>query len=281
MEERGPSNSAVRICPRGVSDDEVAFFRKNGWVKLDRLIGETEAGILLDRLMTYTGSDASVTARPHRGGGMSDEFFIFAPLAVHHPCGEVRDDLFYGLSHSREMGELARRMLGSSARYWVDSSIVKTASGRQGSSATEWHYDIASTKRSPFTSPYRLSCWISLSLNTPAHGTMRFISTEHRDEKICRIIAEHTVAESLPLLEALGVVSPSLTMRPGDATLHYAGTLHCAPANTTDELRWAYDMTAIPTNARFSGLHTWTSKNMEGVKEGETFPDLRYPVLGG
>lgn len=267
------------IAPRAVTDDEVKFFLENGWVKLDQLISEEQAGILLARLKTYVGDDASFTERPGPGGGVSDSFHMFAPISVRQPGGEARDDLFYGYSHSREMGELAKRMLGTSVRYWVDDSLIKMPTGSEGSGATHWHQDIGAVAQSPYDPPIQLNCWLSLAHNTPSHGTMRFVADKDLSEEVRQIVKDHSVEESIPMLEALGVISPAFTMRPGDASLHNASTLHGAPSNATSEPRWAHDMTMMPVDTRFSGTHFWPSENVEGVEVGKPFPDHRFPVL--
>jgi hypothetical protein len=268
------------IVPRDVTDGEVAHFHEHGWVKLDQLISEADAGVLLERLKAYMGEDASRTSRPGDGGGQLPGFHIWTPLSVAHRTGNVADELFYGFSHSAEMGRLGRKMLGGSVRYWINNSLVKMPAGQSGSAATGWHQDIGAVAHSPYDPPIQLNCWLSLAHNTPESGTMRFVSGKDVTDEVREIVDNNTVEESLPLFEALGIVSEPVTMRPGDASCHRADTLHGAPANTTSQPRWAHDQTMMPADTRFSGTHFFISRNVAGVEPGKRFPDHRFPIIG-
>jgi len=272
---------AVRtIVPREVTDEEAAFFHEHGWVKLDQLISEEEAGVLLDRLKCYVGDDATRTARPGPGGGTLPGFNMWAPLSVAQRTGAMADELFFGYSHSAEMGQLAQRLLGTKVRYWVDDSLIKMPAGEQGCQATHWHQDVGAVNASPYDPPIQLNCWLSLAHNTPEHGTMRFVSGKDVTDEVRQLVKDNSVEDAIARLEELGIISEPFTMRPGDASCHNASTLHGAPANRTSEPRWAHDMTMMPVDTKFSGTHFWVSQNVEGVEQGKTFPDHRFPVLG-
>src|SRR5258707_13268081 len=50
---------------RGVTDDEVAHFREQGWVKLDALMSPQLAGELLDHVKQVTGLDYDELPQGH------------------------------------------------------------------------------------------------------------------------------------------------------------------------------------------------------------------------
>jgi hypothetical protein len=272
--------AARTIVPRDVTDEEVAHFHEHGWVRLEGLVSEEDAAAMLERLKAYMGDDASRTSRPGDGGGVLPGFHIWTPLSVAQRTGNVADELFYGFSHSAEMGRLGRKLLQGPVRYWVNNSLVKMPAGQLGSQATHWHQDIGAVEHSPYDPPIQLNCWLSLAYNTPEHGTMRFIASKDLSDEVRQIIADNSVEDSIPLLEELGVISEPMTMKPGDATCHRADTLHGAPANTTSEPRWAHDQTMMPADTKFSGTHFFISRNVEGVEKGQPFPDHRYPIIG-
>ena len=52
------------IVPRAITDEEVATFKEQGWVKFDQLISTEGAGVLLSRLQEIMGVDGSRAAHP-------------------------------------------------------------------------------------------------------------------------------------------------------------------------------------------------------------------------
>src|SRR5271168_313864 len=104
------STETVRLAPREITDDEVAFFRENGWVKFDKLISDEVAAVLLGRLQEIMGPDASVTAHPAHPSGAASAFSMFAPLSVDRTSGDKRDATFYEFSHSPELGALGAKL---------------------------------------------------------------------------------------------------------------------------------------------------------------------------
>ena len=73
-------------------------------------------------------------------------------------------------------------------------------------------------------------------------------------------------------------LSDPITLGPGDATVHNGATLHSAPKNTTDEIRWIYNAVMFPARATWTGEVFWPNEGTE-MQVGETFPDFRFPVL--
>ena len=115
--------------------------------------------------------------------------------------------------------------------------------------------------------------------STPELGSLRFIAPKDTDDEVRALIKERGVEGSYPELERRGILSPALHMKAGDATVHGSATMHSAPPNKTDRVRWAYIVSVFPAQTKFTGNHFWPSEGVEGVTKGEAFPDHRYPVL--
>ena len=48
-------------------------------------------------------------------------------------------------------------------------------------------------------------------------------------------------------------ISPPLDLRAGDVTVHDALTVHSAPENETDSIRWVYSITWFPAETLYTG----------------------------
>jgi hypothetical protein len=271
-----------RLAPRAVTDEEQRFFADNRWVKLDGLVSEEATASLRSRLEQKMGVDAAVAQHPagdSRGNGYESPWHTFAPVSIENATGQASDDLFYAFSHSAELGAVGAALLGGPVRYWIDQSLVKMPAGSDGSGETQWHSDIGGVATSPFDPAVQVQIWIALTDITPELGSLRFIAPKDTDDEVRALIKERGVEGSYPELERRGILSPALHMKAGDATVHGSATLHSAPPNKTDRVRWAYIVSVFPAQTRFTGNHFWPSEGVEGVTKGEAFPDHRYPVL--
>jgi hypothetical protein len=277
------STETVKLAPREITDEEVAFFRENGWVKFDKLVSDEVAAVLLARLQELMGEDAHVHEHPaHKGD--PGAFNTFAPLGVDRSTGEKREDVFYEFSHSAGIGRLGAKLAGKPVRYWVDQALVKRPSGWTGggAGATPWHADVGAWDTSPFDPAHgQMQLWIALKPVPPARGSMRFVSPKNVDEEFLRIVeeSEKDPARTYDALERKGILSPPLDIETGDATIHASATWHSAPVNTTDEPRWVYIVSMFPADARYSGKPFWPMEGVAGVEQGQAFPDHRFPVL--
>jgi hypothetical protein len=265
--------------PRAVTDDEVAFFQENAWVHLPQLISGKQAAAALAHLQQIIGTQAERAQHPERSDGYEKSWNSYAPLSIDNKTGKPVDDVFYAFSHGREIGEVGARLLGSAVRYWIDQTLVKMPAGSNGSDFTYWHRDVGSWDTTPFDPPDQCIIWIALGEITPARGSMRFIAPRFQDDAVWEVVNEHSVVDSYPIFEEMGVISPPLHLKPGDATVHRAVAMHSAPPNTTEIPRWSYLVGVIPAHARFTGNPFWAVNGVEGIEAGSLFPEHRYPVL--
>ena len=272
------STQMQRIAPRELTEEERASFDANGWVRVDRLISEEDAGALLARLKEKMGEEGLDEQHP-LGPNSSARWRVYAPLSVELRSGAVRDPLYHSLSHSPELGRVAEGLLGTRGRYWVDQALVKPPAGNDGSGETGWHRDILDQQRSPFEPSGQVNIWIALAEVTLAHGAMRFVPAGRLSDEVRELTKGRPVEESLRDLERRGLVSEPLHLRPGDATAHAGATLHCAPPNRTATPRWAYFVSVFPADSTYTGNEVWPMAGVEGVEAGRPFPDHRFAVL--
>lgn len=280
--------TAHRIVPRELTAEEVAFFRENNYVRVNRLMSEEDAGVLLAILKGKMGEDAETVFQPGdpevikmraRGGepGRSPGFNKWGPIAVDCATGEVIEPLFAEFSQSPEMGLIGRQLLGQPVRYWLDEALVKV----KGQKPTRWHQDSGSTDTSVF-SPLdsQLMLWIALDRIPPERGSMRFVPAQHASPEAREVMAELEVPDTYPELERLGVITEPFDLRPGDGTIHGSAVFHSAPPNVTEVPRWGYVVSLFRDDATWTGHPHWPMAGVEGIEVGGGFDHPRFPLIG-
>ncbi len=125
---------------------------------------------------------------------------------------------------------------------WEDSVLVKEPGTRE---RTAWHQDL-----SYFHVTGRQLCttWIPLDPTDATSGAMRFARGSHRASDVYRpnlfvstMAIPGTEGEEVPDIDALAAAGEveivQYDLGPGDISVHHAGTLHAAGANTTSDRR--------------------------------------------
>ena len=273
------------ITPRAVTEEEVRHFQEHGWVKLDSFFTHDDSQALLSRVKELMGNDAVTTAHPAGEAAKTTFFHTYEPLAIVQRTGAAADPLFHQVSCSKEFGQAGARLVGESVRYWVDGALVKMpAKGVNGvSGPTHWHTDVGAWDTSPFAPRTRgpFQFWVALA-DIPYHrGTMRFVAKRNMSNEVMKIVTAHEgdPVATYPLLEKLGVISPRLDLKAGDATVHASTTFHSAYPNSSDEPRWVYINSMFCAAAHFTGHMFWPIEGINGMKIDAEFVDYRFPVL--
>ena len=274
-----------RIVPRPVTDDEVRHFQAHGWVTLKSFFSLEDSKTLLHRVKELMGDDAAKIAHPAGEAAKTTFFHTYEPLAIVQKTGEAADPLFNQVSYSKEFGTAGAKLVGEPVRYWVDGALVKMpAQGAKSvSGPTHWHSDVGAWETSPFNPRTRgpFQFWVALA-DIPSHrGTMRFIGKQNMSDEVMNIIKAHEgdPVSTYPLLEKMGVISPRLDLKAGDATVHASTTFHSAYPNSSDEPRWVYINSMFCAAAHFTGHMFWPIEGINGMKIDAEFVDYRFPVL--
>jgi ectoine hydroxylase-related dioxygenase (phytanoyl-CoA dioxygenase family) len=267
--------SRVETSVREVTDEEVAFYRENGWVKLDGFVAPQLVHDMLERAQAKMGEDAGAEMPDDRAAIMTPQL---RALWNDWQNPSQEDDFFRSVSHSRPMGRLASRLLRDrEARWWGDAILCKLPAG-SGGSKTPWHQDF------PYLSLDRIglmNLWLAL-VDMPAEmGTMRFLDSSHRLGPMGRVIHRTDGKDLLDLYPWIGDehhVSGPFTLRAGDATVHDWMTVHAAPANETDRPRWVYTNSLFPAETLYTGAQQRRTDGC-GLKVNGPLDHPRFPVL--
>lgn len=277
-------STAVPVEMREVTDDEVAFYRENGWVLLRELISPELAAEALAKVQAAIVEAPSVTRV--RGASQAEEHHSIADIAQWrdwHFLG--RDDgmePFRSIAYSREIGRNAQRFLGRDVgvNYHADMMAVKMPAGEKASGPTGFHQDWVNF---PFDRGGFHTFWFALDEITPEMGAMRFYQGAHKAGPLGKmgLISGVPVDEYYPDLKERFPLSEPIHLRAGDATVHNGMVVHGAPENSTDRPRWVFLCSYHPSDTCYTGApHHIFSPDL-GLEVGkpirhELFPQI-YP----
>ncbi len=256
-----------RAHARAVTQDEIDFYRKNGWVHLKALIPEAEAAAILREIDRQRGG-----GRP--GFAHGD---MFSAMWENVPDPSRQSPALRAFTHGRELGDAAAALQGGAVRYWRDEVLLKMPADRRGGE-TPWHQDHPYTA---FDRSGRPQFWIALMDIPPERGSLVFLSGSHKSGVLGRAFHDDSDAmkNRIASVRAEYPQSPPLHLRPGDATVHDGMTIHSAPPNVTSDPRWAYVVQFFVADALYNGAPSPVIEGL-GLEVNMPFSDERFPIVG-
>lgn len=250
----GWDSADVEAHIREVTDDEVAFYERNGWVKLDRLITPELAAELM-----RVGLETS-----DRPGGW--ESMATAPGV--EPFRSVMFSDRMGRNASRLVNRQRLTDVDTPLRYRNDHLVRRDPGSEQG---TPYHQDSAEHGSDRIG---ELQFWLALAEVTPEMGAMRFLSGVHREGPLGSGAFHDDLLRQYPKLTDLYELSPPFHYQPGDATVHHGYMIHGAPPNTTDRSRWSYIYSYTPADTRW-----WNGEMKNWGTERLPLNDATNPII--
>ena len=274
------------IAARDVSEEEREFFFEHGWVKLPKLISETDAELLrseAERLMVGEGELRSTVTRV---GNEVDKGLRSHQMAQFHIYNEPSksSEAFRRIYDSRSLGHVAARFMSNRwtgprrVRRVGNTLFVKGRQSSTGSSSTRWHQD---RPYFPFDRESMIMLWFALAPVTPEMGSLRFIDRGHRLGALGRYshVETEDMVEAFPGVAEHCGITPPMELGPGDATIHDGLTPHSAGPNLTDRIRWGLAMTYFPADALYTGAPHRSFDGL-GLVVNETIDHPNFPVVG-
>jgi phytanoyl-CoA dioxygenase PhyH len=240
---------------REVTDDEVAFYERNGWVKLDGLITPELAAELM-RAGLATGDTP--------GGWES--------MAT-APGTEPFRTVVFGERMAGNAARLVnrRRLTDTDValRYRNDHLVRRDGGGPHG---TPYHQDSAEHGSDRIG---ELQFWLALDEVTPEMGAMRFLSgVQHEGPLGSGAMNAQDLLVQYPKLTEIYEMSPPFHYQPGDATVHHGYMVHGAPPNSTDRPRWSYIFSYTPADTRW-----WNGEMKNWGSERRQLSDEKNPII--
>jgi ectoine hydroxylase-related dioxygenase (phytanoyl-CoA dioxygenase family) len=273
------AGATTEATMRDVTEEEVAFYRENGWVKLERLIEPDLAAEMLavaQREMLVQ-DDLDVIEHQTASSKVHDRSHW---RDWHFPGRDHGVEPFRSLAYSQAIGRNAARFQGREVaiNYHADMLAVKMPEGHVASQPTGFHQDWVNF---PFDRVGFLTFWIALDEIPPERGSMRFYSGSHQAGPLGKmgLIGGPEIPDYYPDLKNRYELSPPLHLQPGDATVHNGMVVHGAPRNSTDQPRWTFICSYHPADTCYTGAphHIFTSDL--GLEVGEPIKHERFRVV--
>jgi phytanoyl-CoA hydroxylase len=255
-----------------VSDEQIAFFRENGYVRFDNVLSDEEIEIVREGMRKALEEKKGF----HRdlAGNQGDKALILQMLNLWENHPEIREYVF-----GQRIAKIASQLTGSDELHlYHDQALVK----EPGPSApSPWHQD---QPYWPSKEPGMISCWMALDDVTIDRGCMQFIPGSHHwgefppmsfagdGPKIDELLSERQKAAWKPV---------PVELKAGSCTFHHGLTFHYTNANTTNHVRRALVTIYIPEGINYGAEEKMDNPFSDTItsRKGEPLRGTRFPKV--
>jgi ectoine hydroxylase-related dioxygenase (phytanoyl-CoA dioxygenase family) len=257
-----------------LSEEQLEFFRENGYLKGIRILTDEQVETLrgeLEQLMKPEHPGRRLFHEYHSNESTDPDRVLFHALGAWRVLPGFHDLLW-----NPAFLVPASQLLGGPVRFWHDQLFCKPA--RQGG-VVAWHQDYSYwTRTTPLA---HLTCWMGLDDSTRENGCLHYVPGSHRWPDLPKPVLAGTLEasrSSLPeeLQEKFKPVA--IEMRKGEGSFHHARTMHGSGANDTPRPRRA---TVI--NVFLDGVMSNSNESLlEGVPaipRGQKMGGQFFPLL--
>ena len=236
-----------------VSNEQVQFYKENGYATYGRIFTESE----LDELRDYV--DAMIENLPE--GRRPEQMDV---PHFEHPY------LFKYLTHPNVL-KVIERLIGPDIVLWSSHFISKR---EKDGMEVPWHQD--GVYWGKMLEPMHvITMWLAVDESKVENGCMRVISGSHnlrdrRYEAVDRdnnLFGREVVAEYIDESKVV-----NLELEIGECHFHDAWTIHNSSPNVSQKRRCGYTMRYMPANVRFHGAN-WARTHHIYLLQGEDKTD--------
>ncbi len=246
-----------RTTPGTLSDEQVARYRRDGFVHLPGVISRQDAARF---------AQAALAARDRLSDFHSGAAFTQV-LQLWQNSDDLRE-----LTFDPGLAGIATRLAGIPLRLWHDQLLIKEP---HNGAATEFHQDQPYWPHAG--SRHALSAWVAL-VDVPAErGCMTFIpGSQHLADLRAQDLTDH---DDLMNLAPHLLYQPRVTvpLRAGDCTFHNSRLAHTATPNHTDDPRIAHVVIYADADTRLAPEPTHPVTEPLDLTPGDRLPDEHFP----
>jgi non-heme Fe2+,alpha-ketoglutarate-dependent halogenase len=211
-----------------LTQDQIAAYRRDGYLAPVQVMGEAEAQVLRGRLETIEAGMGG----PLRGDLRHKAHLLFPFLAelIRHPA----------------ILDAVEDLLGPDLLCWNTNFFIKEA---ETPSFVSWHQD---STYWGLSAPDVCTAWVALTPSNADNGAMAVIPATHTRDQIPHrdtfdrhnlLTRGQEVAVEVDEAEAVPLV-----LRPGEMSLHHVRLVHGSPPNPSLDRRIGFAIRYIPTS---------------------------------
>jgi len=260
-----------------LSDEQVEFYRENGYVAGVRILNDEQVDALRGELAQLVDPDHPghhLFYEFHSNESADSEKVLFHALGAWRITAGLHDLLWHpGFTVP------AAQLLEGQVRFWHDQIFYKPA---HHGGVVLWHQDYSYWTR---TKPVaHVSCWIGLDDATQENGCLHYVPGSHRWNLLPRVGFANDMEAIFALLtpEQRTAFNPvPIELKQGECAFHHPFMVHGSYGNDTDRPRRAVVLNAF----RDGVVSDSDSPLLEGVPpipasqkmDGQFFPLLFNP----
>jgi ectoine hydroxylase-related dioxygenase (phytanoyl-CoA dioxygenase family) len=229
-----------------LSDEQVEFYRENGYLAGIRLLNDEQIEVLRKEL-------AELVDPGHPGNELFYEFNSNESAdprkVLFHALGAWRiTPGFHDLLWNPAFCIPASQLLEGPVRFWHDQLFYKPA---HHGGVVIWHQDYSYwTRTQPMA---HLSCWIGLDDSTRENGCLHYVPGSHRWELLPREDFANdmdTIQGLLSEAQKKEFVPKAIELRKGECSFHHPLMVHGSFENQTDRPRRATVINVVRDGVR-------------------------------
>lgn len=257
-----------------LTDEKVAEFQQNGFVKLEKVFDAEEIAALRD--LTDEVIQPDIDQRNQAGAeGYSAVFLQKVNMWQN-------DERFKMYTLSPRLADIAARLMSEeTVRIWHDHLMVKLP--EKTSKPTDWHQDFPYWPMN-YDGSKAMSIWIAMQETTPDMGCMSFVPGSHAwgAHEVVQLGTEQKedYFDHLPAAKGKKVEKVCVPLGAGDVTFHYGLTYHYAASNRTDRRRRALSIIYMPDGTTYNGNPHVITDAEDGLGVGAALDGPLHPALG-
>ncbi len=208
--------------------DQISAYRRDGYLVIPGLFDAEEIELLRRAAKEDKALDDNAFGRADGAGGS-------VRLSLWNHPG---DDIYGMFARSRRVVEAVGQLLDDEPYHYHSKMIMKQA--RTGG-AWEWHQDYGYWYENGVLYPNLCSVFIAVDSATRANGCMQVLKGSHLLGRLSHVkIGDQTGADPEHVAAAAQRLELAyVEMKPGDALLFHANTLHRSDQNCSEHDRWA------------------------------------------
>jgi ectoine hydroxylase-related dioxygenase (phytanoyl-CoA dioxygenase family) len=257
-----------------LSDEQVEFFKENGYLAGVRMLDDEQVEVLRNELtdLFNPACDGNELFYEYHSNESADPSRV-----LFHALGAWRiKPGFHDILWNPRFTMAAAQLLDGAVRFWHDQLFCKPA--RDGG-VVAWHQDYSYwTRTLPMA---HLTCWIGLDDATVDNGCLQYIPKSHlwnllpitglagRMDAIRKVLSEEQMAQFQPV---------AIELKKGECAFHHPLLIHGSQENRTESPRRAVVLNVVRDGVQ-SASDEPLLKGVPAVASGKQLDGQFFPML--